>query len=173
MPTCKKCNVSFPNQKFIDGKLKYLHKRSYCLDCSPIGKPLRFGPFSKDGINHKRGESRKNNCTVCKRDYITVARNLVCTTCRSLKQRLKKRNWGLSLLGDKCSRCSFDKKEILTFHHLNPQDKKFTISACWNRGKKFLEPEIRKCVLLCPNCHALEHYLERKEKFDTRFGNPN
>ena len=171
MPTCKKCSAHFPTQQFINGKLKYLHTRSYCLSCSPIGKPLRFGPFAKDG--RKRGESTKNICTICKRDYMTVSRNLVCTTCRNLPIRLEKRNWGLSLLGNKCSGCGFDKKEILTFHHLDPKEKKFTISACCNRDKKFLEPEIRKCVLLCPNCHAMEHYMERKDRFDAKFGKPD
>lgn len=37
MPTCRKCQASFPNKAIIAGKWRTLNSRSYCLDCSPWG----------------------------------------------------------------------------------------------------------------------------------------
>ena len=37
MPTCTKCKAIFPNDIYVDGKRKTLHKRKYCLDCSAAG----------------------------------------------------------------------------------------------------------------------------------------
>lgn len=35
---CKNCNKEFPNRKEIDGKMRSLTKRKYCLECSPFGQ---------------------------------------------------------------------------------------------------------------------------------------
>jgi len=37
MPICAKCNIQFPNAIYVEGKRKTLHKRKYCLECSPAG----------------------------------------------------------------------------------------------------------------------------------------
>ena len=37
MPICAKCNTSFPNDIYENGKRITLHKRKYCLQCVPIG----------------------------------------------------------------------------------------------------------------------------------------
>lgn len=66
--------------------------------------------------------------------------------------------------GGKCERCGYNKCEAaLQFHHLNPEEKDFTISHI-NPGQEFnlekLYKEVDKCILLCANCHAEEHYKE-------------
>jgi hypothetical protein len=57
--------------------------------------------------------------------------------------------------GNKCCVC---KKTyplaVYDFHHLDPAEKKFTISQAW-RGKELLLEEIKKCVMVCSNCHRL------------------
>ena len=51
--------------------------------------------------------------------------------------------------------CGYDKcQAALTFHHINRKDKSFTISANLNLPMDILEEEVKKCVLLCLNCHA-------------------
>jgi hypothetical protein len=53
-----------------------------------------------------------------------------------------------------CKKCGYcEHTEILGFHHL--RDKKIEINQIDTSIKRFNE-EIKKCVLLCPNCHALE-----------------
>ncbi|MDD3531197.1 MAG: HNH endonuclease [Candidatus Pacebacteria bacterium] len=45
--------------------------------------------------------------------------------------------------GARCERCGYDKKEIINVHHKD-----------WNHGNNNLD----NLELLCPNCHAEEHY---------------
>lgn len=57
--------------------------------------------------------------------------------------------------GGKCTECGFDKEvRILQFHHL--RDKKFNLSQ-YRRPLEQMREEAKKCILLCPNCHAKEH----------------
>ena len=37
MPLCRKCETPFPVKKEIDGKVRNLQNRKYCLTCSPFG----------------------------------------------------------------------------------------------------------------------------------------
>lgn len=59
-----------------------------------------------------------------------------------------------------CIRCGESHPACLQFHHRDPSTKRFAISQairlCVNR-EDILE-EIRKCDVLCGNCHAKEHY---------------
>ena len=66
-----------------------------------------------------------------------------------------------------CKNCGFiEEPEILVFHHKNPNEKSFKIGGNWivNSSIKRLEMEMKKCYILCPNCHAIEH-LKDKEWF--------
>lgn len=50
--------------------------------------------------------------------------------------------------------------EILQSHHVNPKDKSFEISdgnAC-SRSKEAILNEMKKCIIVCPNCHRWIHY---------------
>jgi hypothetical protein len=62
-------------------------------------------------------------------------------------------------LGGKCSSCGFSgHQRALHFHHLDPSSKKFQITPFLARAPfESLLAEARKCVLLCGNCHAVEH----------------
>jgi len=58
-----------------------------------------------------------------------------------------------------CEHCGFNEvPDILHFHHTFPEYKKFALSRYKHRSLKSIKEEIKKCILLCPNCHALEHY---------------
>ena len=60
----------------------------------------------------------------------------------------------------KCILCNENHITTLHFHHLNPSMKEIELSTAirlgWSKDK--LEKEIDKCVVLCANCHAKEHY---------------
>lgn len=63
----------------------------------------------------------------------------------------------------KCVRCGMDDWRILQFHHRDPSQKEFSVGVGVGRyGKSKLLKEMAKCDVLCPNCHALHHYLERQ-----------
>jgi hypothetical protein len=59
-----------------------------------------------------------------------------------------------------CSQCTETHPACLQFHHTNPENKKFAI----NRGVVLKMPveaikeEMKKCVILCANCHAKHHW---------------
>jgi len=57
-----------------------------------------------------------------------------------------------------CSKCGYkEHSEILCFHH-NQNNKKFEIADRGGASIIAIEKEIKKCVLLCPNCHNWLHY---------------
>lgn len=58
----------------------------------------------------------------------------------------------------KCFLCGY-KNYIgaLDYHHIDKVDKLFCISQAKNKTKKELINEIKKCVLLCRNCHMEVH----------------
>lgn len=58
--------------------------------------------------------------------------------------------------GNKCQICEYDEyPEILIFHHLYKRE--FTIGGNRRASAEKMERELRKCILVCPNCHALIH----------------
>lgn len=59
--------------------------------------------------------------------------------------------------GGKCKNCGYNKcPEALTFHHLDPSQKDFTISGkSWSFER--LQKEVDKCILVCANCHIEVH----------------
>ena len=62
-------------------------------------------------------------------------------------------------MGGKCSICGYNKcLHALQFHHIDPSKKKFNISS--NIGKYTLQSiqnELKKCIVVCANCHAEIH----------------
>lgn len=60
--------------------------------------------------------------------------------------------------GGKCGICGYDKcQEALEFHHLNPNEKDFTIQGKCRSWKKSVI-ELRKCIMVCANCHREIHF---------------
>ena len=58
-------------------------------------------------------------------------------------------------MGGKCSKCGYSEDpRILNFHHTN-KDKLNNVTNILVPSKMILEA--KKCILLCPNCHALTH----------------
>ena len=64
------------------------------------------------------------------------------------------------ILGNKCAICGLEDEclNIYDFHHINPDEKDFTISdgAFCGSWEKLVE-ELKKGTLLCSNCHRRVH----------------
>jgi hypothetical protein len=56
---CKKCNNEFPFQIKIEGKIRNLGSRKYCLVCSPFGK------HNTSKLNITKTSKK---CSMCKRE---------------------------------------------------------------------------------------------------------
>ena len=75
---------------------------------------------------------------------------------RGLRRKLEL----IERMGGKCCLCGYNKNlAALVFHHMKRELKEFRLDmrALSNRKKSRIESEIKKCILLCHNCHAEHH----------------
>lgn len=73
---------------------------------------------------------------------------------RACKERI------IVAMGGACCICGYNKcQAALVLHHLDPNKKDYTISSIRANPKSWILiiEELRKCVLLCSNCHAEIH----------------
>ena len=136
MKICKKCNKRFNVKEKIDGKIRVLCNRKYCLECSPFGK-------HNTRQIHLSNRIQKDKSHKWQKEY-----------------RRKRRYKLIELLGGKCQKCGYNKcNEALAFHHISA-DKLFEVnsSIMTNYSWDILVKEAKKCRILCLNCHAEEHY---------------
>jgi RNase P subunit RPR2 len=95
----------------------------------------------------------------------------ICAKCHSqynLEKGREKRKRAVTSLGGKCTACGFNRFLCsLDIHHVDPDEKDvaFTHMRSWAWSK--IEKEIKKCVLLCKNCHAALHNGELELDFGT------
>jgi len=63
-----------------------------------------------------------------------------------------------------CQRCGYESFTVGFFdlHHVVPEEKETTISKIILSNWDKVLDEAQKCLLLCPNCHRLEH-IEMRE----------
>jgi 5-methylcytosine-specific restriction endonuclease McrA len=59
----------------------------------------------------------------------------------------------------------------LEFHHRNPKTKKMSVSAIFHSGLSVnaLKTEIKKCDVLCANCHKKEHASKIRKQVVKKF----
>lgn len=80
---------------------------------------------------------------------------------RTLRRRRKQQ--AITLLGRRCFDCGIveiDHLEIYEFDHVRGT-KKTEISRMWTSSWKNLSKELKKCDLVCSNCHAKRTYHRR------------
>lgn len=79
--------------------------------------------------------------------------------CRKLKADLVIKKGGkcerCGLLYDETNACVFD------FHHTTPDNKNFNVNVGTfnNKSLQDIYTEAEKCIILCSNCHRLEHKM--------------
>lgn len=108
---------------------------------------------------------------------------LLCRNCHQeihndkIPKNLKNKKYILEIINNngKCDKCGYDKNiSCLEFHHKDPKDKKFSVSALtdprrnYDKTKlkkeklKYYFDEVKKCSVLCCNCHQIEHINSEK-----------
>lgn len=93
-------------------------------------------------VEHVRDSRGSYRCRQCRTDAVIRRR-------RRVKQILVGESGGC------CRLCGYDRcVAALEFHHIDPSTKEFTLSRRGARNIAMLRAEVRKCVLLCSNCHA-------------------
>lgn len=67
----------------------------------------------------------------------------------------------IEFLGGKCESCGYNKcAAALAFHHRDPKKKSFGFGKIRWKSWTELKKELKKCLLLCHNCHAETHSLK-------------
>lgn len=61
------------------------------------------------------------------------------------------------LLGGRCLDCGESDVVVFDFHHKHGGGKDFDVSRIKTARWSLIEREVRRCVLLCSNCHAVRH----------------
>lgn len=82
-----------------------------------------------------------------------------CTSTQVVERTKKLKQSMVDYKGGCCQICGYDKYiGALDFHHINPNEKDFTIAHI--RQYKFddtIKKELDKCLLVCSNCHREIH----------------
>jgi len=164
--TCKHCGEVVKSAK------KDLHCGGCCKkeECIEAEKKHRQRVASRKyyNKNKKKTVRDKNKDAESSRKYRKNHRERINN--KNNYRKKKKRQWIIDLKQKMmCKRCNNDKFYCLDFHHLNPEEKDFSISHAISRkyGKQRILDEIKKCIVLCKNCHSEAHYyLEIEKDFD-------
>ncbi len=99
-------------------------------------------------------------CRLCQKTLKDTRRQR-CGTCNTKIRRFRSKLAAIMYLGGECRRCSFtlasDYSNIAAFefHHIRGKD--FTIGNVANKSWTVIVRELKKCELLCPNCHRIDH----------------
>lgn len=112
-------------------------------------------------------------CRICGNEFETIKNGgsrQFCFICvpqglsendRTIAKRRAIKEQGVKILGGKCCKCGECRSHVLAFHHLNPIEKDDAPSRMIaNSQVENFFNEIKKCILLCQNCHTDFHFLE-------------
>jgi 5-methylcytosine-specific restriction endonuclease McrA len=85
---------------------------------------------------------------------------------KTQERRKKHKKLAVEYLGSKCQHCGLqtDKYCVYDFHHVVPENKKADPGSLLHYSWKRLQEELDKCILLCANCHRIEHDKDNNEQ---------
>lgn len=111
-------------------------------------------------------------CSVCKElklitNFYKKDKNNYSNRCKSCLYEFQKERWKdrkrkmLELLGGKCVKCGYCKNTAaLHIHHIDPSLKENDWTDLRQMKWSSIIIELKKCILLCANCHAEHHWPE-------------
>jgi len=151
--TCESCGRPFAAKAIINGLLRSLYRRRFCLVCSPFG------------VHNTSKSPPRIAASDELREYRRRRRNA--KTYRAQKRRrLRRKTELVAAAGGRCLDCGYQTSlATLEFHHLDPTTKEFG-SANFDGSLERLLVEVKKCDLLCANCHRLRHLAMDLEEFN-------
>lgn len=165
---CEKCGKEFNE----DWRRDPGTRKTPCRFCS---RRCANSKVQTKEINEKRSKTltrlNKRYCSSCGRIISHRNKTGICIFCRPVGKtgyehlktfRRKRKEILVEYKGSKCEICGYNKCiASLEFHHLDPNEKDFTIGSSNNRLNRTLETdkkEADKCILLCSNCHREIHF---------------
>ena len=116
--------------------------------CTKCGKQL---PIEQFYWRDKKAGKRRSECKNCHNNYVKIKYQERQNKIEEYKAQLK------------CAKCGDSRGYVLDLHHLNSNDKDKNISRMIsnNASNEVIQQELKKCIVLCSNCHREFHYLEK------------
>lgn len=120
--------------------------------CSRCGKKKPLNQFPTAGVAKDDGKYRRKSCWDCYNSMKQSRRRSMRSWFEGFKKQLC------------CEQCGNNDFRVLEFHHEDPNEKEQNIanivtSGRWSR--EHIMDEVKKCRVLCANCHRIHHYEER------------
>lgn len=135
MKYCSKCETDKPDEDFhLTGRAESKKLHSYCKDCRKI--------YDK--------EAKTKNF-----DRLSALKKA-----RRAKYKAEIIELLYPILEKGCSSCDEKDIRVLEFNHVDETGKLANIGEASRMGKEFLLRELKKCVLLCANCHRRHTHIQ-------------
>jgi hypothetical protein len=133
-------------------------------DCRKCGRRRLHEDFSKDpsnkyGLAYWCKECAAANARRC-HALKTTPKWKAKRSAQGRALRIQVKQQAVALLGGKCTDCQQEfPMSVFDFHHIDPTQKDFSVGKykIWNDR---LQAELKKCILLCANCHRIRHFEE-------------
>lgn len=113
-------------------------------------------------VNYKkeRGMTRREWVRAYMKRYNPFYRKTHAVEIKARAQERKR--WCIDYLGGQCKRCGYKRcQAALAFHHKDPSKKSRQLAVMMKWSLARIMQELKKCELLCMNCHAELHWEER------------
>lgn len=158
-------------------KTKILHvfvegiESKQCSDCKEVKPIIDFGQYSAAS----NGSGLAYYCKLCARIHRKKHRQKTHYKMKNKKDnRLRRyaiKEQAINYMGGQCADCKYlyrkmENESAFDFHHVNPKEKDFALSAVNSRSFERIKSELDKCVLLCAVCHRIRHQKEGMLKND-------
>ena len=117
----------------------------------------RLSENSKRWYQKHREEIRKRIKKRYKTDKKYRERRRELDKKRGRRRYFTEKTKAIKLLGGKCQICGYNKSlAALHFHHIDKKKEKIG-RLFWGAKKEKVMSELKKCILVCANCHAEIH----------------
>jgi hypothetical protein len=147
---------SIPAPDTLDSNHNIYYKMKDCVKC---GLSKNEDEFSKNDY-----DNLSSWCKSCKRERARqwYKDNKVAVNKKQQQYRKERYQWFVDYKATlKCERCNENHPAVLDFHHIDPNAKEFTVSdQVWTKKQEVVMDEIKKCIVLCSNCHRKLHWEE-------------
>jgi hypothetical protein len=167
--TCSTCFQKKDIEDFVLDKRRRDGRTGQCKQCRSnrgkewyVANKLHCSERAKEYRKKYRDRLNKNRS-----DYYSAHKEQEHLYYRHKMEEFTKK--AALFLGGVCKRCGLrtDWYEVYDFHHRNKGEKEHQIS--WMRCKDWdseVVPELKKCDLLCANCHALLTQVDARSRPD-------
>lgn len=149
---CRACHTEKPLHEFSRDKTMRSGFRGECKTCHNARQradrrdnPEKYRQYDKNKWQVQKGKRERRQNLGIDSDY---------TFKRRFLDRIK--------ITSGCSYCDEHNPRALSFHHQKPEEKLFTVGFITGKTLTQLKDEIRKCSILCENCHRKQHAEERR-----------